>query len=88
MSDSSFIPGTNIEKPAVPLVGHDGNAYAIMGRVRGGLKRALRAADAGPELTEKVLKTYSAKSTSGDYDNLLRVAMAYSREPDEEEDFE
>jgi hypothetical protein len=51
----------------VELVGHDGNAFAIMGRVQ----RALKEAGASQE----ELKQYYAESTSGDYDNLLRVAM-------------
>lgn len=51
----------------VELVGHDGNAFAIMGRVQ----RALKEAGA----TKEQLSEYYAESTSGDYDNLLRVAM-------------
>jgi hypothetical protein len=53
----------------VELVGHDGNAFAIMGRVRSALKKA-GASD--EELTQ-----YSNESMSGDYDNLLRVAMQW-----------
>jgi hypothetical protein len=51
----------------VPLVGEDGNAYAIMGRVM----RALE--DAG--VSKEEIDQYYAESTSGDYDNLLRVAV-------------
>lgn len=50
----------------VELVGHDGNAFAIMGRVQ----RALKEAGA----TKEELDQYFKESTSGDYDNLLRVA--------------
>lgn len=53
----------------VELVGNDGNAFAIMGAVR----KALREAGA----TEEELSQYYAESTSGDYDNLLRVAMEW-----------
>jgi hypothetical protein len=51
----------------VPLVGEDGNAYAIMGRVM----RALE--DAG--VPQEEIDQYYAESTSGDYDNLLRAAV-------------
>ncbi len=53
----------------VQLIGYDGNAYAIMGSVRRALKRAKVSAD---EIAE-----YTKQSTSGDYDNLLRVAMSW-----------
>lgn len=53
----------------VQLVGQDGNAFAIMGRVMGALK------DAGVAKDE--IDQYYAESTSGDYDNLLRTAMAW-----------
>ena len=53
----------------VALVGKDGNAFAIMGAVRQALRRAGVASDEIGEYTEQ--------STSGDYDNLLRVAMSW-----------
>ena len=53
----------------VQLIGNDGNAYAIMGAVRRALKRARVSAD---EIDE-----YVKQSMSGDYDNLLRVAMSW-----------
>lgn len=53
----------------VQLTGNDGNAYAIMGSVRRALKRAKISAD---EIDE-----YMKQSMSGDYDNLLRVAMSW-----------
>jgi hypothetical protein len=53
----------------VQLVGEDGNAFAIMGKVQ----RALKKAGA----TESELNQYLNESTSGDYDNLLRVAMEW-----------
>jgi len=53
----------------VQLTGNDGNAYAIMGAVRRALKRARVSAD---EIDE-----YVKQSMSGDYDNLLRVAMSW-----------
>ena len=49
----------------VRLVGEDGNAFAIMGRVAHAMRRA--------GVSEDEVKTYVEKATSGDYDNLLRV---------------
>ncbi len=52
------------EKPVVELVGTDGNAFAIMGKVA----RALRQAGK-PELVKPAM--------SGDYDHLLQITMKY-----------
>lgn len=60
------MPKYNVD---VQLSGEDGNAFAIMGRV----SRALRKAGASKE----ELDQYMDESTSGDYDNLLRVAMEW-----------
>jgi hypothetical protein len=54
---------------AVQLSGNDGNAFAIIAQVN----RALRDAGATPE----EIKQYQQESMSGDYDNLLRVAMEW-----------
>lgn len=69
MSDDNFVPGTTIPKPRVKLVGEDGNAFSIMGRVARGLKRA--------KVPREVIEAYQTESMSGDYDNLLSVAMKY-----------
>ena len=53
----------------VQLMGNDGNAFAIMGAVRKALKRANVSTD---EIAE-----YTKQSQSGDYNNLLRVAMSW-----------
>lgn len=53
----------------VQLSGRDGNAFAIMGAVQKALKQA--------GATKSELDQYFAESTSGDYDNLLRVAMEW-----------
>ncbi len=57
------------EKPVVTLVGTDGNAFSILGRVQ----KALRNAGADEEYIQK----YQDEATSGDYDNLLVVTMGY-----------
>lgn len=51
----------------VPLVGEDGNAFAILGRVQKALRRA--------GVPKEELDAYFAEATSGDYDHLLRVTM-------------
>jgi len=58
-----------ITKPTVKLVGEDGNAFSILGRV----KEALRRAGADKEYIDKYLNA----ATSGDYDHLLVVSMEY-----------
>lgn len=53
--------------PTVTLTGTSGNAFTIMGKVR----EAMRSADWTPEeITEA-----TDEMTSGDYNNLLCVAM-------------
>jgi len=58
-----------MEKPVVKLVGEDGNAYSIIGRVR----KALRKAGA----TKEHINKYMEEAMSGDYDHLLQVTMEY-----------
>jgi hypothetical protein len=53
----------------VQLTGQDGNAYAIMGAVQ----KALRNAEVSKEEIDEYLK----ESMSGDYNHLLRTAMAW-----------
>ena len=53
----------------VKLVGTDGNAFALMGKVR----RALRQAGASPEELDQFFK----EATSGDYDHLLYVCTEW-----------
>ena len=68
----------------VKLVGEDGNAFAILGRVQG----ALRSAGVPPE----EVKAFLAEATSGDYDKLLRTCMAWvsvdGGDGDDENEFE
>jgi hypothetical protein len=58
-----------MDKPVVQLVGSDGNAFAIMGKVQ----KALRQAGYPKEEIDR----YLAEATSGDYDNLLQVTMEW-----------
>jgi hypothetical protein len=53
----------------VQLVGLDGNAYSIMGRVSAALKEA--------GVSKEEIDEYYAESTSGDYDHLLQTAIKW-----------
>jgi len=59
---------TQVIRPKVRLVGTDGNAFAILGKV----SKALQAAGLNDEA-----KAFMTEAMSGDYDNLLRTAMKY-----------
>jgi hypothetical protein len=52
----------------VTLSGTDGNAYAILGKVRKALK-----AQVGADAAEK----YKKEATSGDYDHLMSTTFKY-----------
>ena len=53
----------------VKLVGEDGNAFSILGRV----VSAMNEAGLSHDKTEEFIK----EATSGDYDNLLQTVMKY-----------
>jgi hypothetical protein len=53
------------------LAGSDGNAFVIMGKVAGLLKRFDR------ELGTTMADQYRTEAMSGDYDNLLKVTAKY-----------
>jgi len=65
------------EKVKVKLIGEDGNAFAIMGRVSKALRRSGQ-----PEAA----KEYLERATEGDYDHLLQVTMDYVDESSDEEE--
>lgn len=72
MSDQPY--DQNAERPLYPeavaqLSGEDGNAFAIIGRVRTALRRAGAPADE--------LERFQSEAMSGDYDNLLQTAMKW-----------
>ena len=56
-------------KPTVKLIGQDGNAFSVLGRV----KQTLKSAGADQEYTDK----YINEATSVDYYHLLVVSMKY-----------
>lgn len=53
----------------VKLSGHDGNAFAIMGRVNAALGKA--------DVSKEEREAYFKESTEGDYDHLLRTACKW-----------
>ncbi len=53
----------------VPLIGLDGNAFGILGRVQ----RAMRLAC----VEQSEIAVYLDEAMNGNYDNLLRVTMAW-----------
>jgi len=67
------VPGTEIEKPTVIL--DDGNAFSIIGKVVKALKRA--------GCPVEIVKAFSAKAKSGDYDTVLQTAMEYAEVDDQ-----
>ena len=59
--------GPRFPEVEVELIGEDGNAFAILGKVQKALRRA--GVDA------EQIAEYKAEATSGDYDHLLAVTM-------------
>ena len=53
----------------VALIGKDGNAFAILGRVQIAARRA--------GVPDEEIETYMSEATSGDYDNLLTTTMQW-----------
>lgn len=53
----------------VKLVGEDGNAFAIIGRVRKALRRA--------GVSNDEIMAFTTEATSGNYDHLLQTVMTW-----------
>lgn len=53
----------------VKLIGRDGNAFAIMGRVTMAMRKA--------GISKEEIDAYQKESMSSDYDNLLQTAMKW-----------
>ena len=56
-------------KPIVKLSGTNGNAFAIISRVRQALKRA--------NYKQDDIKKFTEEATQGDYDNALQTCMKW-----------
>ena len=61
--------------PAVSIVltGTNGNAFAILGKIRKAIFRQVEDRDAA----EKLWDEFHAEATSGDYNHLLATAMSW-----------
>ena len=55
-----------MNKPKCKIVGEDGNAFAVMGRV----KKALKSSGQG-----HLIPSFLERAMAGDYNNLLAVCM-------------
>lgn len=53
----------------VKLVGEDGNAFAILGRVRATLRKG--------GYPQEFIEQFTKEATAGDYDHLLQTVMKY-----------
>lgn len=76
----------------VKLIGEDGNAFSIMGRVTQALKSQLRGQYTGSEIAD-ICNQYLNEAKSGNYDNLLVTTMNWvscdgEEDCDEEEYYE
>lgn len=60
---------TKYPEVKVKLVGENGDAYSILGRVGSALQRA--------GLTPDEVQEYITEATAGDYDHLLRTTMRW-----------
>lgn len=61
----------NVRHPeiTVELIGHDGNAFAVMGAVKRELHRA--------KVPQAEIDEYLAEAMSGDYDHLLQTTLSW-----------
>jgi len=69
ITNTTAVPTPPEKLAKVRLIGRDGNAFAIMA--------ACREAGRKAKYTKEQLAQYQKESTSGDYDNLLCVAMKW-----------
>ena len=60
---------TPLTNAVVQLTGHDGNAFAILGRVRRAIARSNH-----PDLADEFIQ----EATSSDYDHLLATCFRYA----------
>jgi len=57
------------ENVSVKLVGEDGNAFSIIGRVSKALRRE--------GVSDTIVKAFQQEAMTGDYDNLLQTVMKW-----------
>ena len=74
---SAILSDLEREQPPLSLVGGDGNAFAIIGKVSRAVRDFARGTDYDAREIRAAEKDIVDDMTSGDYDHLLRVAMRY-----------
>jgi hypothetical protein len=62
-------PTVRCPNVTVKLIGTDGNAFAILGRVQAAMRKA--------GVPDDEIKAFQTEATSGDYNNLLRTCMRW-----------
>ena len=77
-TESEDLSPVGKSKPSVELVGQDGNAFAILGRVRVALVKA--------GYTKDEIKQYTDDAMSGDYNHLLATTMDWVNDVGEKEE--
>ena len=58
-----------VTKVSVKLVGEDGNAFSILGRVISAMKKG--------KIENSIIEAYKKEAMSGDYNHLLATTMEY-----------
>lgn len=78
VSNTGAIPsGPRYPEVVVQLSGVDGNAFNLMGIVRRALRLHLKEEGRTPEVIKATCEAFVTEAMGGDYDNLLRVCMAW-----------
>lgn len=57
------------DEVTVELVGHDGNAFAILGKVRNTMRKV--------GVSQMEIEKFTTEAMAGDYDHLLRTVMEW-----------
>jgi len=60
----------SLPRPKVVLIGTDGNAFALLGKMKRGLRQA--------GWTAPQISAFLAEAMRGDYDHLLQTCMKYA----------
>lgn len=79
MAQELVVNSPDFKKVKVRLVGEDGNAFSIMGRVKRELVRSGQ---------KEAAEEYLERATEGDYNHLLQVTLEYVEQSDRDEDCE
>ena len=69
MDKFEFVDGARFPHIEVELIGEDGNAFNVIGKVKKALKKN--------NVPQETVTEFVEEATSGDYDNLLRVVTKW-----------